>query len=99
MNIEPKCAGNKSIVDPKDKRTIRTNLNAQLTRQEQRERIKALQREFVELITNMHESDITTKEWVTWLHFETQFLRAKIDSQSNLITELTLQIIDLKKMI
>lgn len=84
---------------PKDKLIERTNLNAQLDRQSQRKRIKEIQQEYVELITQMHESDITTKEWVTWLHFETQFTREKVDNQTSLILELIERIIDIRKMI
>ena len=88
---EQRSVGNQRKEDIGDKRNERTNLNAQMSRKEQRVRIKEIQKEFVELITQMHESDVTTKEWVTWLHFEVNMNTEKIDhaiAQLNTIIEM-----------
>ena len=90
---------NTKIECPKDKRKERTNLNRQIKRQEDRDELKKITTRFIELVSSMHESDVSQKEWTIWNNFEIQFLREKIDHQANLILELTEQIIDLKKMI
>ena len=85
---EQRHVGNQRVEDIGDKRNERTNLKAQMSRQEQRDRLKEIQKEYVELITQMHESDVTTKEWVTWLHFEVNMNTEKLDhviAQNNTI--------------
>ncbi len=101
---KPRRAGNIRKEASGDKRKDPTK--GQMNRTAQRKKIKEIQREYVELITQMHESDITTKEWVTWLHFEVNMNTATMDhiiAQNNtgidIMKELIAHIIDLKKMI
>lgn len=89
--------GNKRIEAASDKR--REISKGQRNRKKDRHRIKEIQREFIELVTQMHESDLSIKEWVTWLHFEVNMNTEKIDNQSKILTELIAHIISLKEMI
>ena len=82
-----------------DKRKERTNLNRQIKRQEDRDELKQLTIRFVELVSSMHESDVSQKEWIIWNNFETQHLIQELAENTDGIHTVALELLKLSNIV